>query len=304
MVVGSNLIFDLNYLLSNINQLKVWSNLTGYSIPTLQGKFTNPFRKDNSPDCYLHLGSSGDLILVDFANKEKGGSIYTILKREFDLTHIQILEYLKDFIGKVEYPELVNKSSEIQVSKIEFNTSDLRYWASYGVTKEILNKVEVYKINNYSINSKLFKSSYCYGYTFMSGRHKIYLPYNRSNKFLGNSNDSDIYFYELLKDFQDTIHIVSGLKDALSLYSLGYESIIAFNSEKIIPKEEVLRNIINKTNNIIIIYDKDDTGLKYSSILEERINQIKNISINQTSLLTYKDVSIEIKHNGNFFKRR
>ena len=99
MIHAVNKNLDIETMISLTDQLEVWSNLTGYSIDKLKGKFRSPFREDDNPDCFLFWNPDiKQLKLIDFARRDKSGYISQILKNEFDLDNSAIKSYLKPFV--------------------------------------------------------------------------------------------------------------------------------------------------------------------------------------------------------------
>lgn len=311
MIHAVNTNLDIDTMISLSDQLEIWSNLTGYDINKLKGKFRNPFREDDNPDCFLFWNPDlKQLKLIDFARRDKSGYISQILRNEFDLDNRAIKDYLRPFVrleNKGIIPHLddfESKPFEFLVKIRPFTTKDNLYWDKYGVNIDFLEQIGIVAVDKYIIGENIFKPSHAYGYKYQSGNRRIYQPYKRNNKFIGNSGESDIYFSETLKKESDNIIIASGFKDAIILKSITDNPVIAFHSESFVPSNEVLLKLTTFAKGITIIYDNDPVGIKYSSILENKINDIFPMCTNLTSLLPEgKDIALTYLNNKDEWKK-
>lgn len=299
-MIGVNQKFDIYWLQKNCNQVEVWSNILGIDSKYLSIAFKSPFREDNNPDCFLFKTNNNQLVLVDFARPDKGGSIIKILREEFYLTDRQIRDYLCSYLNKNDDISIFTREkSTIKGTIKNYTERDLKYWNNYNITENHLNKLNVLSLDKIMINEKIIYPSMAFGYTFLSGNKRIYQPLNRYHKFVGNANSDDIYFEELLEQCKDKsiLYITSGFKDAIILNSISKHPAIAFSTEKVIPKDEILDKILTGFNHVIVIYDNDSTGYTQSEILIDKIKDKCQKISNFTMELKEKDLALEVRKN-------
>ena len=133
----------------------------------------SPFRKENHPSFSLFY--SGDVLLwKDWGLNESGNSVKFVMKL-FGLSYraavkkIELdLSGLSSFIGLPNKLSQDKKSVNIKIRIKDFTKQDLNYWNKYGITKEILNKFNIYSISHYWLDNRLFyihTNKLAYAYT-------------------------------------------------------------------------------------------------------------------------------------------
>lgn len=294
------------------------------------GLIHSPFRADKNPTCSFYYSKSNRLYLHDFATEE----------------HIDVIEAVKKLF-KLSYSEAIKKivadhekfreSEELEIekakNKIEFTIAGddyLNYFDRYHISKELLLKYNVYPIRTLYINEepagKSTKINPIFGYLFPSGNIKIYRPLtkDKTKKWGGNSNSSDIAGLKQLPKRGRILFITSSMKDVIMLKVLGYNS-IAFNGEgygvsgnSANIMEEALSSLSKRFEHIIFYLDSDNAGINFSEKLRQKysrktiynpINKPKDISdyvekygIFKAKRLIKKLLSKQFKSKGGFLE--
>src|SRR5690606_21693715 len=124
-------------------------------------------------------------------------------------------------------------------------------------------------------------------------------PINERYKWLGNFKANDIGGVKTLPPKGDKLIITKGYKDYRVLKNYNFNS-IWYQSEKIFPSIDVITSIINRFDEVIILFDNDKVGMQYSlkvlDILKVVHPNVRCTFINPK--LNIKDIS-DLKHKGN-----
>ena len=124
------------------------------------------------------------------------------------------------------------------------------------ISKKTLIKFAVEPISHFWVNNNRFTcKSISYAFKFKN-RYKIYSPYEEKNKWLSNTNKTDVQGYNQLPNKGERLIITSSLKDVMCLYSAGYHA-IAMQSEMQTPNEKLISELKQRFNTIEILYDND-----------------------------------------------
>jgi hypothetical protein len=244
-------------------------------VPVDQRRFCSPFRDDSNPTCSLWKSQSGKLYYMDWA-------LFTSPKDVFDL---YMYLYGSDFNGAVEglwrlfeqefLGEKPRVTPKIEVGSIEtkidatyreFVYKDLRWWRSFGIEKDTLNKYNVKAVQSIWVNDRLTYNrsvpevESCYAYLFPDGSKKLYFPFRSYSRFL-QDNANIIQGYEQIPDKGKLLIITKSMKDIMLLHSLGI-SAIAPQSENVQIDEEIINDLKNRFANIVVLFDTDRAGVK------------------------------------------
>jgi len=285
-----------------VDQLKVWRKILGIYVDIGQ-KIVSPFRLDNLPNCYLRE-YQGLILFTDWANPYYNK--YTCFHAFAHLNHCSIHDAATIIIhndsdisvnhSKIESTVKVEKTKTVLdfKEKVNWSKEDEIYWnKTRGISFEQLEKDGVYSVDMFTINKNLYvPNSLCYAYTFKSGNIKIYQPYEKSLKWISNTNVNDIW--EIGNYTEDCV-ITKSYKDARLIHNLtGYKT-YAFMNEKVIPD-------LSNWNHwkTYILYDNDITGIIGAYNLVEEINRSHPKFI---STKLGKDVDDLVKNYGLFFSQ-
>mgnify|MGYP003120054560 FL=1 len=249
-----------------------------YYIPEfkkLGKKFRSSLRDDNSPTVYITM-YNGKLLYKDFGNPDHTFDCFNYVKHRFNCDFIDALRIIDcDFnlglspkksevqftMGYMAYRQnktidYTKKQVIIQKKRRPWTTVDAKFWSKYLVSKKILTKFAVEPVSHFWVNGNRFTcKSITYAFKFKN-RYKIYSPYEEKNKWLSNTNKSDIQGYNQLPNKGERLIITSSLKDVMCLHSAGYHS-IAMQSEMQIPDEKLISELKQRFNTVEILYDND-----------------------------------------------
>ena len=238
-------------------------------------KFNSDLREDNSPTVYITM-YNGKLLYKDFGNSDHTFDCFNYVKYKYNCSFIDALRIIDcDFnlglssniagqqftMGIMGYrqeniPKLEKQTVIIQKKKRLWTRDDANFWSKYLVSKKILIKFAVEPISHFWVNNDRFTcKSISYAFNFKN-RYKIYSPYEVKNKWLSNTNKTDIQGYNQLPTNGERLIITSSLKDVMCLYAAGYNS-VAMQSEMQIPSEKLISELKQRFNTIEILYDND-----------------------------------------------
>jgi len=299
---------DKKYILSKISQYEIFRHYIGSSF-TINKAISSPLRKDDTPSFGIFESSDSTLLFKDLALGESG-DCFKFIKLLFNLksysdalTKVYVEMVLSNNLPllqkqyKKEY-KISNKNKSIGIKKGIFNTTDYSYWSKYNITKEILIKYNTYKASNVFIeNTPIWYSTLgnpIYAYKVFNN-YKIYRPLaKKGEKWLGNLTLFDIGGYEQLPEQGETLIITKSIKDIMCLYSLGYNAICPPCETCSIPKE-VINNLKKRFNNIYVLYDNDEAGIK-AATRTYNTYKLKSFIIPIKSLK--KDISDYLEYYG------
>ena len=238
-------------------------------------KFNSDLREDNSPTVYITM-YNGKLLYKDFGNSDHTFDCFNYVRYKYNCSFIDALRIIDcDFnlglssniagqqftMGIMGYrqeniPKLEKQTVIIQKKKRLWTRDDANFWSKYLVSKKILIKFAVEPISHFWVNNDRFTcKSISYAFNFKN-RYKIYSPYEVKNKWLSNTNKTDIQGYNQLPTNGERLIITSSLKDVMCLYAAGYNS-VAMQSEMQIPSEKLISELKQRFNTIEILYDND-----------------------------------------------
>ena len=238
-------------------------------------KFNSDLREDNSPTVYITM-YNGKLLYKDFGNSDHTFDCFNYVIYKYNCSFIDALRIIDcDFnlglssniagqqftMGIMGYrqeniPKLEKQTVIIQKKKRLWTRDDANFWSKYLVSKKILIKFAVEPISHFWVNNDRFTcKSISYAFNFKN-RYKIYSPYEEKNKWLSNTNKTDIQGYNQLPTNGERLIITSSLKDVMCLYAAGYNS-VAMQSEMQIPSEKLISELKQRFNTIEILYDND-----------------------------------------------
>jgi len=257
----------------------------------------NPFYEDKNPSLSIFL-KDGKWYHKDHGHQEFSGDFIdfgaTFFKLDIGSQFSELLEKMHEALIKADLPELKHqklhalrrKSQKSEFSLIEraFNQLELNYFARYGITLDNLNQHRVVAIDGYtatnsygkmySINRREEEMMFAFkGFKFA----KIYVPKPKSFVYVGNKPPDYFFGWDLIDTgdgdhyLMDHLIITAGEKDVMTVWGLGYEFVIALNSETAGLDEKFAQQLKYHSNDkVAVLYDLDDTGQKASHALAEK----------------------------------
>lgn len=275
----------------------------------------NPIREDRDMNSFkIFTDEKGNLRFKDFAQgyfgdaiemvKIKYGcsyreAIYLIDKdMSLGVFDVNITPTRKFLEKRKSVLSLKNKSKiNIKTLRTKWTKEHLDFWNQFGISLKTLNKFDVFPIKMYwkGYETKYLKKPKNIAFEYKLGsRTKIYNPFHVESelKFDGNCNQNTIQGYAQLNLSTKDLIVTSSLKEVMLLSELGYQA-IAPNSESVSIDIKFI-NYFKKYFNIILLYDFDEAGKKYSAIHAEKYN-CKNMQYRDPD---NKDLSDFYKNNG------
>jgi 5S rRNA maturation endonuclease (ribonuclease M5) len=178
-----------------------------------------------------------------------------------------------------KYKERSRDKTEILIKAREFELRDKYYWYDrYNITRSQLKADDIFPLIWYKVYSRkqnrwivIRPPDICYAFCgFKDGRKKIYRPFGKKEiKWLNNCNKDDIIKCNS-NLISEQLIITKSYKDTRILTNLGIKS-IGFQSENVIPSDEVLINEIKDYKKVIIFYDNDIAGYNGANKLYWRL---------------------------------
>lgn len=267
----------------------------------LAESYVNPLRRDNNPGCKFFIGKTGKLLFIDFAErnsvvdcfgficKKYNCNLYTALKiinRDFRLgLGTENEQNLPDLVYEYTKPDLdffkqtKEKRSELLCLKRNYENYDLNYWVNdYGISEETLKKFNVRCVKTVFKNNKPIwrntKENPIYAYYFPNeNKKKIYRPKepDKKYKFLSSSGMSKLYQgFDQLPAKGDLLIITKSMKDVMVLYEFGYNA-IAPNGEGYDIELDFFESLVNRFDNIVLLYDNDVPGINATIELSSKL---------------------------------
>lgn len=261
---------------SILDRLSEYDIFKRYIGPIKIGKvYNSPLREDKSPSFAIFVSNRDKALLYRDMATGDTGDVFKFVKQLFGFNsyydvYQKIYDDMSLFIDGVELTyktRLEVRNTQISIKRMEFTEKDLEFWSNFGIKFETLKKYNVSPISTYYVNN-IPKGIYSelepmYAYKVFN-KFKIYRPLSsKINKWRGNLSSTDIQGYEQLSEKGDLLIITKSLKDVMCLRELGYEAIAPASESTMIP-EIVVNKIKSRFKNIIMLYDRDSAGLKFT----------------------------------------
>jgi hypothetical protein len=276
-------------IFSKVSEISIFEYYTRLTVQFDIG-FTSPFRQDDEPGCKFWYNGT-KIKYIDFAdgvNEDCFGLIMIyITHSNFNGAIIRVCEDFRLFghSSSSPLPKNIDKNRTVKLKEAEkkvirdgkqdWKAYDIKYWTSYGIHSESLNKFEIVSCKYAFVNDKL-RYSYndkdpCFSYRYADGSRKLYFPTRDSVRFLTNSDY--IQGYSQLPQTGEVLIITKSLKDVVVLDILGYPA-IAPQSENHQISYDLMEELITRFKYIYILYDNDEAGIKHSN---RRVEEYENL---------------------------
>jgi hypothetical protein len=271
-------------------------------------KYRSIFREDKFPSGSFFYNKRGYLMFHDFATGDKF-NFYDVAKqvRGKSMNASNIYDDMtcnapsyehKDYSHLTKYKDNTEYvHTPITCTYRPMEDFDLKFFGQFNISKEILDRYNVKKVDrawiNHSLKYLYVDKDPCYCYT-EGDKFKLYRPLqSKRNKFRNNYNSDVVEGISIIPEKGNVLVITKALKDVMTFYSLGVNA-VALRSESTPIDYETMINLKERFKRVIIWLDTDETGLKFS---KEQANtyQIERI-VHQQEL--GKDPSDIVKFNG------
>ena len=295
---------SLKDLLDKLTDYDIYSYYVGqFKIGKL---FNSPLRSDDkNPSFAIFKGMNGGLFFKDHGSGEGGNAIKFVklykninTKDELERELLRIVRKMNPNSGNAirTYSYSVDSGpTDIGIVRQPFTDVDKRYWKQFHISIDTLRKFQVFSIK-YFLCNRVVRGTYketspMYAYK-VDDKFKIYRPlaskYTKWRTNLTNRNVQGLS--ELPVEGGNLLIITKSLKDVMCLYEMGFNAIAASSETTFI-----LDSLRHKWKNVIILYDRDKTGMlesrKYSK-------QYKLDALFVHKRFKAKDVSDAVKDNS------
>jgi hypothetical protein len=176
----------------------------------------------------------------------------------------------RDVYKLIEIPKVESSLTNLQVQIKDYSKDELEWWDSFGITKQTLDKYNVFSVKTTFINGAIhtFSSptSPIFGYYFGKKDDievwKIYLPKNKNKgyRFLTNAKESVIQGWKQLPASGDMIVVTKALKDVMLFNEFGIAA-CAPNSETVFLAESIIEQLKARFKKIYVVFDNDIAGI-------------------------------------------
>lgn len=267
-------------ILSRFSEEQIMEYYLG--VPISKKLFRSPLRQDHLPTCSLYRNGKGELIFKDFATGQYL-NVFGVVQTLYHCDYWESLRIIANDFGIAKDSSLrrnygkINsnpvkieekESAKIQVEVQPFTELELKWWARYGITPEILKRFDVYSCKHVFLNGNLCAKSqqHCpifgyYGKKYQGSElWRCYFPERKEYRFLTNWPSKKIQGYDQLPKKGKLLVITKSMKDVMCLYSCGITA-IAPNSENLFISDTVLSDLKSRFERIVVFYDNDRPGL-------------------------------------------
>lgn len=294
----------LDWILSKVTEYDIYAKYIGqFKVGMI---YNSPFRKDKNPSFGIYYSKrTKQLLFKDHGTGECGNVIKFVSLFTGKTEYNDILSDIVDNLNITNNTKLVSSKQYIPptetvigVVRQEFTDVDINYWKQFNISINTLKKFNVNSIKYYLCNG-IVKGTYkrenpMYAYKVYNN-FKIYRPLaDKYTKWRNNLTDYDIQGYEQLPQKGDILFITKSMKDVMCLHEMGYPAVSPSSESTFLPKD-VLEQLKTRFKRIIILFDRDTSGVKRSRKLS-RETGLEAMFINKK--FKAKDVSDAVKANS------
>lgn len=268
MIVRKQISTDI--ILSKVSELQIYRRYIGDNI-NVREMICSPLRNDdNTPSFRLYYSNSGKLVFKDYGRKDFYGDVFQFVLLMFPtLDFASMLEKVYEDMNCLHIPSLyipnnrtiVRKQRtfpEIRIERRKSTSADIKWWNSFGISKETLNKFRVIPI------SRFYMSNYgwwtcktdCYAYDLLD-EWKIYRPHEKEMRFI--SGGMTLQGYDLLPEEGEVCIIQKSYKDVMLMNEFNIPA-FAPQAESIDVPEHIMEDIQARFDRVLIWGDTDDSG--------------------------------------------
>lgn len=294
----------LDWILSKVTEYDIYAKYIGqFKVGMI---YNSPFRKDKNPSFGIYYSKrTKQLLFKDHGTGECGNVIKFVSLFTGKTEYNDILSDIVDNLNITNNTKLVSSKQYIPptetvigVVRQEFTDVDINYWKQFNISINTLKKFNVNSIKYYLCNG-IVKGTYkrenpMYAYKVYNN-FKIYRPLaDKYTKWRNNLTDYDIQGYEQLPQKGNILFITKSMKDVMCLHEMGIPAVSPSSESTFLPKD-VLEQLKTRFKRIIILFDRDTSGVKRSRKLS-RETGLEAMFINKK--FKAKDVSDAVKANS------
>jgi len=265
----------LDYILSKTTEYAIYESYIGtFKVGAI---YKSPLRKDKTPSFGIFWSKSkGKLLFKDHGTGACGDAIHFVSLFTGLTDFSDILSDIVDRLNitsttKLDQTKIYQPTGETEIGIVrqDFTKGDLTYWGQFNITQSTLRKYNVFSIRYYLCNG-IVKGIYkpeepMFAYK-IDDKFKIYRPLsNKYTKWRSNTTNNNIQGYSQLPKSGDLLIITKSLKDIMCLHEMGIPAISPSSESSFIP-DTVLEAISLRFKRILILFDRDGPGMKYSRL--------------------------------------
>jgi len=263
---------------------------TYLGVPVKKGLLISPLRNDRRPTASFYRNKNNELIFHDFGTGFHSNFIGVVMFKH-NCTYHEALKIIAEDFGYIEKesnrPEVKIKQSKIQIEekqetiiqieKQNFQDYELKWWESFGIHKETLEKFKVYSCKSVFLNGTYLasssKNSMIFGYYFgkRGGNEiwRIYFPQRKQYRFLSNSDKLIVQNSLNIPKTGDLLVICKSMKDCLLFYELGIPAIAPCSEVQFVSDQQLAR-LKSRFKVIVVCYDNDMTGIHFMRKIKKK----------------------------------
>lgn len=249
-----------------------------FGVTSLPVLMKSPLRKDEHPSFRFYTYDGDKILYKDFATGESG-DILSLMQKMYNISFGQLMRKIGREVsfhhvtvkcsadGNGSY---TRKPSDIRVTVRKWKDYDIAYWASYGVSPEMLRMAEVYPISHkivYKDGNRYVFPAEKHAYVFVERKEgnitfKIYQPFSKAWKWTTNNNASVVGLWTKLPESGDILCICSSLKDALCIWGNVGIPAIYVQSETTNMSDTAQKVLRSRFKRICVCFDNDEPGIR------------------------------------------
>jgi hypothetical protein len=257
--------------------------------------------------CIYYNKASGSYLYKDFSSGKGGDGVNLVKELRSTSYHNAcriIVQSYNDYILNSNSGYSISQFKHYDKYKVKsydfrsWNTQDQYFWTQFNIGSKLLEQYCVKPLEKYTMikdeNELHIMGNYIYGYFKKDGTlYKIYQPKNLDRKFI--KVKSYVQGTEQCTPNNKHLLITSSLKDIMAIASFKLKNIdiVAPDSENTMIDSCHMECWQNEYENVIILYDNDEAGIKAM-----RKNKEKYPFLKVALLPMSKDPSDSIKDFG------
>lgn len=283
--------------------------------------FSSPFRQDKNPSFVINKSS---LYYRDFATGDNG-DCFSFVKKMYNIDFYSALKQIAFDLNISDKFVIIDNTFQtsktltvenvsrrgtyhgdfnLKVKTRKFQQYDLDYWNSFGVSIKYLKLGNVFAISHYFVNEKQFiAEKYAYVYVEIKDgveTYKVYQPFSNNMKWINGNNYSVWELWTLMPKKHESLILTSSRKDALSIIENCKIPSTSFQAESINPKIHVVESVLDRFENVYLLYDNDyDKEENWGQLhAKKRLEQFEFINLIIPKFYRSKDFSDLVYNHG------
>ena len=301
---------SLRDLLDKLDDYSIYSYYLGSFKP--RKLINSPLRNnDKVPSFAIFPTKDGTLLFKDHGTGESGNALKFMklykniqTRDELERELLRIVRKMNPMGGEAKAKSVKTVDlglTEIGIVRQPFTEVDKQYWKQFHISTDTLKRFNVFSIK-YFLCNRVVRGTYkedspMYAYKVYD-RFKIYRPLaSKYTKWRTNLTNRHVQgLSELPQEGGNLLIITKSLKDVMCLYEMGFNAIAASSETTFIP-DDILSLLQTKWKNIIILYDRDKTGMKTAREYSKKYG-LDAIFVHKK--FKAKDISDAVRDNGFF----